>query len=122
MIGGGAAAAKADKIIGFEDSLKKKQDIEEWLRCEIERQYGETSEFVMDNPIIRICALFDALGDDAKYILFMYAARIMAEQDRDFGLREKFWHILEQGRKDPKLWQKVEKYAMVLAKENCIHK
>ena len=122
MIRGNGAAVRADNVIGFENGLKIKQDTEEWLRNEIERQYGSTGEVAMENPIIRICAVFDALGDDAKYILFLYAEKIMLEQDGEFNIRERFWHLLEQGRKDENLWKKVEKYAMLLAKKECIHK
>ena len=113
MRGGNGAVARKNNIVDFDNSIRLREAVEEKLRAEIELQYGEMSDSILENPVIRIFAAFEALQEDSKYLLLMYTQKLVMD-DEDFNIRERFWHLLEKGRKDGDIWKKIDKYAASL--------
>lgn len=122
MTGGEGVAVRADylcNVIEMDGYLRKQQELEELIKSEIERQYGNESECALENPIIRLCAEFEALPENSQYLLYAFAEKVVTKNDGDYDLKERFWNLLAKGRKE-EIWDSIEKFAVsLLKKEYC---
>lgn len=96
-------------IISINSSNRmKRQRMEEWLRKEMTEQYGD-ADFI-DNPLVRICIMFDSLSDEAQHELFGYAKGRILGVNQNMKLRDMFWAVLEKGGRNGS-WEDVEEFA-----------
>lgn len=108
------------KVVSMEESSRmKKKKVEEWLRQEMVRKYGNRGVRLYENPMIRICIMFDSLGSDAQYELFGFAKGRILGMERDMDLRHRFLDVLEKGGLYDGSWDDVEELATkMICKEN----
>lgn len=93
-------------VISINSSKKRK--MEEWLRKEMVERYGDAH--CMNNPLVRICVMFDSLSDEAQHELFGYAKGRILEFGQNLKLRDMFWAVLDKGGEDGS-WEDVEEFA-----------
>lgn len=110
------------QVISIENvGTVKRQKVEEWLRQEIIKQYGDGC--VLDNPLLRIATLFDNLSHKAQYELFEYAKSRILGIGQELELRDKLWSVLQKGGSRDGSWNDVEEFAgHLICKENVYKK
>ena len=70
---------KSTNIVNIKELVNKKNDqIEEWLRERITEIYGDDDD--VNNPILRLITIFDALSDASQKKLYNYAKKMAAEK------------------------------------------
>jgi len=110
-------ACQVVDISGFKGC--RKEMVEDWLRKKMSETYGDDSECILGNPLLRISTKFTALSHSAQHKLYGYAERVIMAQGNELTLKDKLWDVLEKGGRDGS-WETIEKYAdTLLAKEKA---
>lgn len=86
----------------------RKNALEEWLAGRMYQVYGDRSDSILKNPMLRIITIFDALDKDAQYELFGYVQCAAVGKNGRLSMRKQFWNFLEVA---VQAWEDIEKFA-----------
>lgn len=110
------------QIISMQQSgALKRRKIEEWIRKKILERHE--NDHLMDNPMVRICVMFDNMNFDAQLELCGFAKGRILGIEKDLGLRDRFLSILERGGFGDGSWEDIEEFAIqLICRENTHEK
>lgn len=89
----------------------RKEQIEKWLKGQIFKRYGDRSDVIVKNPLIRLSTIFESLSDKAQYELYGYAKRTALGERGRMSMKREFWNFLEMA---PSAWEDIEEFADTL--------
>lgn len=87
---------------------KKKDKLENWLKEQIHKKYGDKDEITIKNPLIRLSTKFEALSDSAQCELYEIAKRAPFGNKGRMSMSKEFWNFLEM---QPVAWEDIEEVA-----------
>lgn len=112
--------ADAGKIIEIGDFGKfREKELEEWLECRMFQIYGDRSDIILKNHILRITTKFDALNKDEQYELLGYVKCAAVGKNGRLCIRQEFRNFLEMA---APAWEEIEKFADMLMYKNKTYK
>ncbi len=96
----------------------KEKRVEKWLTQKISELYEDDSDFVLENPLIRISTMFEGLSEEAQYELYGYAKRAALKDQGERSMYKIFWNYVEMA---PSAWEDIEKFANDLLRKEKIY-